>query len=185
MARWLFLLILLSGCNVIAPQQPNVDIFCDSQGDDAGEYVDIINGWRLTETVEGLPHFRNRCLAGLSTAHLQIPEWLNIEHDTLVVMNVSHNDALFSTPLDQYEAKLIADIEMLDVRGIKYVCVLAPEMTHANIDSGPYRAIQAQHCALTIDVPLFLDDKIDGLHMGPQGQFLYAMNLIAQLEPIW
>ena len=159
-------------------------VICDSQCAQKHSWPNQINVAGADHPE--LPHFYVTPMPGVTQCTYDFPDhlrWLPFWGDMGVVIALGLNDVMLGTPVPEYRQCLSDMLEQARERALPTYCYLIPDMAEAGYDSEPYRQVQRELCGTRVlDVPIYMDDTPDAVHMGPVASNKAARQVLLELN---
>lgn len=121
----------------------------------------------------GVPYFQWSAVPAMTLMEFDLPTWIKPFNEVQgLLLELGANDVLRGTSPDLYRDKMAQIVTQAHTQGFnEVVCIVIVDIP----------ADLVGVCDKVIDIPLFLQDSPDGLHMGPQGSLDFAAHVLVAL----
>lgn len=141
-------------------------------------YPDRKKGWlHLFNMNEKLPPLVGLGREGMTTPEFSVPNWVyRVWQMSHIIIALDVADHEYGISPQEHRANMERIVSEAKAKGFRNViCITSP----------PFNYDETGICDTLIEVPLNLDDSPDGVHLGENGQLVFALTLAAKLGEVF
>jgi hypothetical protein len=166
------LLVICTGCNT----QTGYYVYGDSLTaniEPSDSWASQLNQLRAERPNWGVPYFQWQAVPGMTLDEFELPTWIRPKNQiTGLLIELGANDVMYGIPAAEYRAKMAQIVTQAREQGFsEVVCIVIVDIP----------ADLVGVCDRILNIPLFLQDSPDGLHMGPLGSLDFGVQVLVKL----